>query len=297
MSGAVISLQKELVDSKCDIVSSLRKAHLIANKLKLVDFDKWILSELNGYQCEPKDIPDYRAVKGNLKFQHPYYGWRPVLLEDSNIEKMICNQKMTESISSIIELGSNRKQNDILIYLSADASKFLNRYSNAPFQTTFALFVSVHYLNAIADQVKNCLLEWTLTLEKKGIIGEKMVFNSKESQAAQTVPQNITNYYGTVVNGNVSNAQISTGNDNVLDQKIESMLELPQKIRDALNKENISTEDLATANEMVDDLEQKINGGNKHIIKALLTGLKDFVLGVGASMTADLISQVIPMLM
>ena len=39
MSSIVLDLQAELVSSECDILSSLRKAHIIATKLKLVDFD------------------------------------------------------------------------------------------------------------------------------------------------------------------------------------------------------------------------------------------------------------------
>lgn len=296
MSGAIIKLQEELVDTKCDLVASLRKAHLIASKLELKEFDKWILSELNGYQCSPKEVPDYRMVKGNLSFQHPFYGWRPVILQDNATEELLCYQKLMEPIGSVIDLGNNPTQKDIVIYLPAGASKILNKYTDAPFETMFVLFVSVHYLNEIANQVKNCLLEWTITLEKKGIIGDNMVFNNEESLAAKTVPQEINNYYGSVVNGNISNAQISTGDKNNLNQKIETLLDLPQKIRDSLNNENISQDDLATANELVDDLEEKINGGNKHIIKILLNGLKDFVLGIGASMTATVIAEALPKL-
>ena len=45
-----------------DIVSALRKAHIIASKLNLTEFDSWILSELNGYKCDEKEIPEYAAL-------------------------------------------------------------------------------------------------------------------------------------------------------------------------------------------------------------------------------------------
>ena len=39
MANSVLELQKEVLSPNCDIVNVLRKAHLIAVKLKLSDFD------------------------------------------------------------------------------------------------------------------------------------------------------------------------------------------------------------------------------------------------------------------
>ena len=39
MVSIVLDLQKEILSSNCDIVNVLQKAHLIAIKLKLYDFD------------------------------------------------------------------------------------------------------------------------------------------------------------------------------------------------------------------------------------------------------------------
>ena len=49
MSSLVLDLQQEVLKPDCDILNALRKAHLIAAKLKLTEFDSWIMSELNGY--------------------------------------------------------------------------------------------------------------------------------------------------------------------------------------------------------------------------------------------------------
>lgn len=70
MSSIVLDLQNEGTKADCDIVSVLRKAHLIAAKLGLTDFDKWILCELNGYQNNDK-VPDYRKIRGVLKAFNP----------------------------------------------------------------------------------------------------------------------------------------------------------------------------------------------------------------------------------
>ena len=64
MSSVVIELQHELLSSDCDIVSALRKAHIIASKLNLAEFDSWILSELNGYKCDtvPSNYGNFKSI-------------------------------------------------------------------------------------------------------------------------------------------------------------------------------------------------------------------------------------------
>ena len=47
MYGIVLELQKEAMDSNADIESLLRKAYVIARKLKLLEFEEWI-------QCEQR---------------------------------------------------------------------------------------------------------------------------------------------------------------------------------------------------------------------------------------------------
>lgn len=54
MKGIVIQLQEEALSNESDILSLLRKAYLIARKLKLQEFQAWISSEQNGYDCAMK---------------------------------------------------------------------------------------------------------------------------------------------------------------------------------------------------------------------------------------------------
>jgi uncharacterized protein with von Willebrand factor type A (vWA) domain len=62
MSSLVLDLQKELMERKCDILQALRHAHVIAVKLELDEFDKWIQYELNGYPKNDEAVPRYRTA-------------------------------------------------------------------------------------------------------------------------------------------------------------------------------------------------------------------------------------------
>lgn len=61
MEGIVIQLEKEALDESVSIESLLRKAYLVARKLKLSDFEEWINNEQNGYK---REVPDYRMIHG-----------------------------------------------------------------------------------------------------------------------------------------------------------------------------------------------------------------------------------------
>ena len=86
MSSIVIDLQNEITASECDVVRILRRAHVIAVKLSLKEFDQWISYELNGYPNQDT-CPDYRKVRGVLKAFNPYHGWIPTLIPDGELEK------------------------------------------------------------------------------------------------------------------------------------------------------------------------------------------------------------------
>jgi len=70
MDGIVLELQKEALNKDADIELLLRKAYVIAKKLKLKDFEEWVQLEQNGYGI--KEVPEYRYIKGQIKARNPY---------------------------------------------------------------------------------------------------------------------------------------------------------------------------------------------------------------------------------
>ena len=294
MESVVIELQRELLETDCDILSALRKAHVIASKLDLKEFDEWILSELNGYQFDAENIPDYRCIIGELKAWNPYRGWVPVIFNNSKMEQQICNRRISDSISAIIRLGTKNETGNITINIPADFARIIDSICSVQFPTKYAVFFSSHLLHEIIDKVKNCLLEWTLTLEKQGVRGNGMVFDDKETNAAKSIPQQVNNYYGTVVNGNVDKSQLTTGNENVISLQTDISDSTLDEIRNSLERESISDEDKESARKLLDELEIKIQEDKKPgIIKEAFTRLKDFLICVGANVTADLIMGIL----
>lgn len=291
MGSVVIELQKELLDKDCDILQSLRKAHLIASKLNLKEFDAWILCELNGYKAEGENFPEYRQMKGTLKAKNPYRGWIPAVITDKNGENLFNTVPVFESVSALLDIEKKAKDGKFYYSYPPELSMKIAAYARTPAYMEIALFISTVYITEAIDKVKNCLLEWTLELERKGILGENMTFSESESASAKDIAQQINNYYGTVVNGNVNDSQIVSGNNNSVTYNSTTVSEAVKEIKESLEKENISAEDMENALELLSDISAKLEQNKKpSIIKAALVGLKDFILATGANVTAALIT-------
>ena len=62
----VRNLQNDVIQSGCDVVNVLRKAHVIATKLDLNNFDSWIRNELYGYTSFDNSVNFLKI--GNFSF-------------------------------------------------------------------------------------------------------------------------------------------------------------------------------------------------------------------------------------
>lgn len=293
MSSVVLELQKEVTQSGCDIVSVLRRAHLIASKLKLNDFNQWIVNELNGYSSQT-DVPEYRSVPGQLKAFNPYHGWIPVMLSDPEIEELICHPKMRNSISEILSL-CNGNGSSVVMTLTAELQKSLNKMSAAPIHMQMAIHISKSAAADIVEKVKNTLIEWTLELEAKGVLGEDMSFSEQEKEIAKTIPQQVNNYYGStnVINGSAETIQANAGNSVTASFDYELVKNAVNEIEESIHKsEEISQDDKEEAFELLTDIKDKVEKKRSNaIIKAALVGLKDYLINVGAGLTVVLIQS------
>lgn len=288
MSSLVLDLQKELMGSDCDILQALRHAHVIAVKLELYDFDRWIQFELNGYPKNDDVIPKYRFVTGALKAKNPRLGWIPVVSQGKVDFNTV---PMYESLASLIEIKRQTTTGTFCYHFPPSVTSQLLENSDAPCYMEIELFISIHHISETIEQVKNHLLEWTLELEKKGILGENMTFNQQETMSAKTVVTPIINVYGTYVAGDVTKSQIVSGNNNSATYNEADVKAAIEEIKESIKTEKVSEEDMACVLEILDDISSKIEQKKKPgIIKTALIGLKDFVLNAGANITAALIT-------
>ena len=150
MGSIVLELQNEVTKQDCDIVNVLRKAHLIARKLNLIDFDKWISCELNGYTNDDT-IPEYREVQGVLKALNPYHGWVCVMVTNKKTEEALCCRRLRNSISEIKSL-SDKNENCLVLNLTSEAQILLNKWSSGSSPTQFRVELSATAIGDILEK-------------------------------------------------------------------------------------------------------------------------------------------------
>ena len=196
-------LLKEVSNPNCDVVSTLRKSLIISHKLQLKDTEKWIRNELQGYK-ENEPIPEYRNVKGTIKFFNPFHGWCPMIFDSLEAENYFSRRKIADSIPKCLDLFNNK--NGIL--MMSFAPEVLNGFwkHNPGLQMETYLIIDRSSILNIIEMVKDEILNWALLLSDNGITGDNVNFSIKEKEIASTTPE-IKNYYINI-SGNVENSQI-----------------------------------------------------------------------------------------
>lgn len=209
MNGIVLDLQQEALSGNGDILSLLRKAYLIARKLDLNDFKEWVNSELNGYN-KSKEVPQYRKLQGSVVAFNPYRGWIPVMFETH--EEDFSSYDARDSIANLLDVYNKSGNKSVIVDFPNKLNAYLNEYGSAPFQTKYRLEISSNQLFNIMESVRTSILEWSITLEENGIVGEGVQFSESEKKIATTNP--VINNYVTNIFGNVSNSQFQQGTTN-----------------------------------------------------------------------------------
>lgn len=192
MNSLVLELQSDALDPSSSVLNLLRKASLIAYKLDVQELQEWVKLELNGYS-ELSKLPDYRFVNGELKAKNPFRGWIPVILDDAKISDFISKRPVCESISELEYLISKNNSNFLSLLLPKELELEIQRWFGNPFP--LLVRVPTAQLNQILERTRDIILNWSLRLEKDGILGEGMTFSTKEKEVANNANYHIENLY------------------------------------------------------------------------------------------------------
>lgn len=199
--SSIIKLQKDLIGETKRLSSILREAYLVAKKLKLDDFSKWIEKEMNGYDVDDT-VPDYRRIKGIIKIISLDYDCITV---DCGNEKTDDTLYIIQGISAIEALVLDKK-NKLTIQIP---TSFVNLNNGTH------IFIDASIMSSIIDSSRKKLLDWTLELEQKGIKDEDMESLDSEVKKAQKTTTSVTyNISGGNVQTSHNNGTVNQSQDN-----------------------------------------------------------------------------------
>ena len=144
-------------------------------------------------------IPEYRLLRGEVKAWNPYNGWIPVIFEN-DIES-ITTHYASDTISSLLNVYENSENRTAILPFNASTNNYLSKL-----HTKYALMIGTNQIYSIIERVRNIILDWSITLEENGILGEGLQFSDTEKEIANNTP--VINHYINNFWGNVSETQI-----------------------------------------------------------------------------------------
>lgn len=293
MSSIVIELQRDALDRSVAITDLLRKALVVARKLKQQEFLSWIESELSGYRGDI-DIPEYRELFGQVKGWNPYNGWIPVIINDAEFMEKLSTQSTGQSISEIESILDQGGSDSILhMPFSPGQQQALRGLVNN--DTEFTLFVPLSRLSNIVDSVRNAILNWALELEDNGILGDGLSFSESEKEAAASHSYNINNFFGDVSGSNLQQASGHASRQYIeadLDVgKIENVVRL---IKGSLNNLDVGEEVKSEIGSDLQTIEVQLNSPKPKppIIKESLKSIRAVLEGAGGGAAAQVLLEI-----
>ena len=220
MNSLVLELQRESMDPHMLVSDLLRKAIVVASKLGIEELKKWSENELRGYGKEP--VPSYRNVRGELKAHNPYRGLIPVILEDSKLMEKLRHRDIGQPISGLEDLYYRKGESRLQVPLPHDAlMRFFGNSEEFRLGIIPTLIVGKEQIFGILESVRNEILNWSLELERRGILGDGMTFSQEDIRKAGSITFNISNFSGVL--GDVTSSNFQIGNYNTIHEQLKKL--------------------------------------------------------------------------
>jgi hypothetical protein len=182
----VLELQRLAQLTETGMTELLRRAKVVSAKLDLEDALSWIEHESGGYP-PGAELPPYRLVPSELRVRNPFHGWQPVRWDGANpLQEHFAEAKILLPIVEIEALlaGSGALQSAI----TQEECDLLVELGNCDFnQLPAARFYGRGSFVGILEGVRARILDWSLALEKQGVVGRGMTFAQAEVQSASKV--------------------------------------------------------------------------------------------------------------
>ncbi len=187
------------------VLGLLRKALAVSTKLSINEVRAWAKSEIEGYKG---DVPEYREFGCQLKTRNPYYGWQTVRMDARNKEeadcfKLLTVRKIKNPIAEVESWLADTGGDSVVQPLPDSIASLLG------IDLPLAQFVARGACAVIPDRIRSYILEWSLDLEQKGILGNGMTFTTQEKAQAPNVTTN--NFYAPQYQ---NNGQVGSMGDN-----------------------------------------------------------------------------------
>lgn len=289
MASLVEDLQADALDSSVPIDDLLRKAKVVAEKLGIRDLADWVEHELSGYGPDD-EYPEYRKVHGEFQALNPYHGWQPIIFDEPAKAKWAFEPRLLNSPVGELE-GRSSDNYGVAFTLKPTFKARIIELLESP--TDVRCLLNRSQVLGIPSQVRNKILDWSLRLEKAGVLGDGLSFSQRERERAHNVSIN--------VHGNVENlsnvidvgqgANVATQQSSATTIDVKALAALAKELREHLDALVSADQRLQFANQ-IDLVETEVASAApnpsklRHALTAMQRLVRDVSVGAGASLLA-----------
>ncbi|MFI3190984.1 hypothetical protein BCS42_12760 [Crenothrix sp. D3] len=284
MTGLVLELQRDALNSEITVSNLLRKVFVISKKLNIVEIEGWVNKELNGY-LTGDEIPEYRIVYGEVKAWNPYRGWIPAFFQDTQMAELFSKRNMSLSIGEIESLTEN-EAHELQVSFSPDMESYLIRNTRLQFKPS--LIIGKTGIINILETVRNNVLDWALELERQGILGEGMSFSPEEKKLAHQT--NITNNIGSMHNSQIQQDSAgATQSLAITETDTTELKKFVEELKNAMAGFQLAQEQSQDLKEAIATLEIQVNSAKPKnvIIHESLHTVRNIIEGMTGSVIAS----------
>jgi hypothetical protein len=297
----VLELQREALDEKIRTSVLLRKALVVAKKLRIRDFEEWANKELSGYQ--PTDTtPHYRLLRGEVKAWNPYRGWVPVYFSSAKQAEVFSSRGCGQAIPEIEGILPSLQKPDGHFVMPFPKDIELQLLKSIHPLTEPKLHINQAEIFGIIETVKTVIFNWALQLEEDGILGEGLTFSPKEQEKATSSPAyHVTNFYGPVGQSQIQQqspnaAQIMAGDDIVVADAvyIGQVKSLVPKVKDAIEEFGLTKPHVDELKSEIDTVEAQVRSPRpkRSIIKSSFETIQRILEGAAGGAAGQLIYEI-----
>ena len=175
--GLFSEIQDDIL-SEVSISTILRKANVLAYRLKSQELKEWVECELNGYK-DPRDLPlpDYRLFKSAIYGDFRNMAWQytnaliPLSVFPENIQEMISSIEIREGVKELEsiqeKLNASTESKTYRFLLPAELIPYLHNtvYENMGCLSAWRM-ISSDQIAQVLDTIRNRLLNFILELSE-----------------------------------------------------------------------------------------------------------------------------------
>jgi hypothetical protein len=286
LGSLVHELQMAASEPGLPVADLLRKALVVARRLKIREAATWIEAELEGYP-NAEDLPDHRKVRGMCGFSNDDGTVSCVSFPTTELE-LKWNYRYLGGTIAQIEADSHMLT--AKIPYSAPDSQNLKTTLNRPFAPM--LNVTRGAILGLLDSVRTAVLKWALQLEDEGILGEDMTFNPEEERKAAAADNSIIIHAVTASGIQIMQGSSQSIQEHVSGLDVAQLGELVKALRSAAADSNVPEAGRQTLNVEIAKIEVEIKKGTPDqgvIGKALKTIRPVLEQAVGSLIAAGIL--------